>query len=109
MIASHIASWSRPRSFPSWGDVTLEIIAEKGVVQVDAFNQKLLVCNDAVGKAQWAYWGGEMDMGLMEDFVEAVKARRAPSVTGLDGLRATEVTVAAYASAKSRKVVTLTR
>jgi predicted dehydrogenase len=102
---SHIASWNRAKSFPTWGDVTLEIIAQNGVISVDAFNQKLNVYNDDVMKTEWAYWGSNPDLGLVADFVTAVDARRAPGVTGEDGLRAVEVTVAAYKSAKSRKVV----
>jgi predicted dehydrogenase len=102
---SHLASWSRAKSFPTWGDVTLEIIAEKGVIRVDAFNQKINVYNDDVLKAEWAYWGGNPDLGLIKDFVNAVDERREPTVTGIDGLRAVEVTVAAYKSARSRKVV----
>jgi predicted dehydrogenase len=102
---SHIASWSRAKSFPTWGDVTLEIIAEKGVVRVDAFNQKINVYNDDVLKTEWAYWGGNPDLGLIKDFVAAVDERREPPVTGVDGLRALEVTVAAYKSVQSGKVV----
>lgn len=105
MQVSHIASWSRSDSFPTWGDVTIEIIAENGVIRVDAFNQKINVYNDDAVKAEWAYWGGNPDLGLIEDFVDAVDKRREPTITGVDGLRAVEVTVAAYKSAKSRRVV----
>lgn len=102
---THIASWSRCKSFPTWGDVTMEIIAEKGVLRVDAFNQKLDVYSDAAMKAEWAYWGGNPDLGLVRDFVTAIEEKRDPKVTGLDGLRAVEVTVAAYKSAKTGKTV----
>ena len=102
---SHIASWNRAKSFPTWGDVTLEIVAEKGVIRVDAFNQKISVYNDDALRAEWAYWGGNPDLGLVKDFVNAVDERREPSVTGVDGLRAVEVTVAAYKSAKSQRMV----
>ncbi|MDQ1256632.1 MAG: Gfo/Idh/MocA family oxidoreductase [Candidatus Hydrogenedentes bacterium] len=102
---SHIASWSRSKSFPTWGDVTLEIIGEKGVVSIDAFNQKINVYNDCVMRAEWAYWGGNPDLGLVADFVAAVDERRAPSVTGEDGLRAVEVTVAAYKSVRTGRAV----
>jgi predicted dehydrogenase len=102
---SHIASWNRANSFPTWGDVTIEIIAEKGVIRVDAFNQKLNVYNDDAVRAEWAFWGGNPDLGLVADFVQAVDDRREPSVTGIDGLRAVEVTVAAYRSVQSGKAV----
>ena len=101
---SHIASWSRSDSFPTWGDVTIEIIAEKGVIRVDAFNQKINVYNDKAVRAEWAYWGGNPDLGLIQDFVAAVDERREPTVTGVDGLRAVEVTVAAYKSVKTGRV-----
>ncbi len=106
---SHLASWSRPKSFPVWGDVTIEFIGTKGVLWVDAFNQKINVYSDAAVKAEWAYWGGNPDLGLMEEFVRAVEERREPAVTGMDGLRATEVTVAAYQSAKCNKRVAIKR
>ncbi len=102
---SHLASWSRPKSFPTWGDVTIQFVGSKGVLDVDAFNQKLDVYSDAAVKAEWAYWGDNPDMGLVQDFVQAVDKRCEPSVTGVDGLRATEVTVAAYRSAKRKKMV----
>lgn len=107
VIVSHVASWDRAASFPTWGDVTMQLIGSKGVIEVDAFNQKLDVYSDAAVRAEWAFWGDNADMGLIDDFVSAVRDRRAPSVAGLDGLRAVEVTVAAYTSAKSRKMVVI--
>ena len=105
IAVSHVASWNRAKSFPTWGDVTLEIIAEKGVIRVDAFNQKINVYNDDTLKAEWAYWGANPDLGLVKDFIAAVDQQRPPSITGVDGLRAVEVTVAAYKSVQSGKMV----
>ena len=102
---SHLASWSRPKTFPTWGDVTIELIGTKGVLNIDAFGQKLDVYSDVEMKADWVYWGANPDTGLVADFVAAVEERREPSVTGTDGLRATEVTTAAYKSAKTGKMV----
>ncbi len=102
---SHLASWSRAKSFPTWGDVTIEFIGTDGVLLVDAFNQKLNVYSDAAVKAEWAYWGSNPDLGLVADFVRAVDTRTEPAVTGMDGLRATEVTVAAYKSARLGKMI----
>lgn len=104
---SHVASWSRPKSFPTWGDVTIEFICERGVLNVDAFNQRVDVYSDAAMKAEWVSWGSNADLGLVRDFVQAIVEKRPPCATGLDGLRATEVTVAAYESLKSGNVVKL--
>jgi len=104
---AHVASWNRAKSFPTWGDVTMEIIGEKGVVTVDAFNQKLNLYNDEVMKTQWVNWGDNSDLGLVRDFVESIRERRDPIASGLDGLRAVEVTVAAYKSAESKRRVAI--
>jgi len=104
---SHLASWSRPKSFPTWGDVTLEFIGENGVINVDAFNQKLNIYSDEAVKAQWAYWGADPNLALVADFAEAVEARRAPAATGDDGLKASQITAAAYESAEKRKRVSI--
>ncbi len=104
---SHLASWSRPKSFPTWGDVTIEFIGTEGVLNVDAFNQKLDVFDDTNLRHSWAGWGDNPDLGLVADFVRAVEHKEMPSVTGEDGLRATEVTVAAYKSAATQKMVAI--
>lgn len=102
---NHLASWSRCKSFPTWGDVTLEIVAEKGVLRVDAFNQKLNVYSDAARAAEWAPYGDNPDRGLVMDFVDSIMERRDPCASGLDGLRATEVTVAAERSMRTHRPV----
>lgn len=102
---SHLASWSRPKTFPTWGDVTLEIICEGGVINVDAFNQKLTLFDDKAGRIHWTPWGDNPDVGLIRDFVDAVCDKRQPAITGVDGLRATEVTEAAYKAFRTGKVV----
>ena len=102
---SHIASWSRPKSFHTWGDVTMDFIGEKGVLSVDAFNQKITVFDDKLGRAVWAGWGDSLDDGLVADFVASVRERRDPAITGVDGLRATEVTTAAYKAFRTGRMV----
>lgn len=104
---SHVASWSRPKSFPTWGDVTLELVTAKGVIRVDGFNQNVNLYSDKAMKAQWVYWGSNPDLGLIADFAEAVDERRPPAITGIDGLRAVEVTVAACKSARTGRVVAI--
>lgn len=48
-----------------------------------------------------------MDSGLIKDFVDAVEQGRDPSVSGYDGLKALEVALAAYESARTRQPVSL--
>lgn len=100
-------SWSRPASFPTWGDVTMEIIGEKGVLFLDVFAQNINVYSDETMRATWQNWGSDSNLALVRDFVAMVEQGRAPSVTGLDGLRALEVALAAYRSAQLERPVNL--
>lgn len=101
-------SWSRPSAFPTWGDVTIEVVAERGWARLDAFKQQLAVYSNGASKAQWVGWGGDMDLGLMRDFVAMIADDRAPSITGQDGLRALEVALAAYQSAIAGAPIAIT-
>jgi predicted dehydrogenase len=100
-------SWSRPTAFPTWGDVTIEVVAERGWARLDAFKQQLAVYSNRASKAQWVGWGSDMDLGLVRDFVAMIVEGRAPSITGRDGLKALEVALAAYRSADSGQPVRL--
>jgi predicted dehydrogenase len=101
-------SWSRPSSYPTWGDVKIEVVGERGVVTVDAFQQALNVSSESWGKTKLVPWGSNADGALIADFVEMIQTNRSPSITGEDGLRAMEVALAAYRSAASGRPVTLT-
>ncbi len=98
-------SWSRPKAFPTWGDVTIEVVAERGWARLDAFKQQLAVYSNRANKSQWVGWGVDMDMGLMRDFVSMIAEGREPSISGYDGLKALEVALAAYQSAASGQPV----
>jgi len=100
-------SWSRPKSYPTWGDVKIEVLGEKGLVRVDAFNQHVAVSSDKTGKTSWAGWGSNIDAGLVADFVGMIREDRQPSITGYDGLKALEVALAAYESARSGRPVVI--
>ena len=100
-------SWSRPPSYPTWGDVKIEVLGERGLVRVDAFNQHVTVASDRSGKTHWAGWGSNMDAGLVADFVEMIREDRPPSITGYDGLKALEIALAAYESARIGKPIAI--
>lgn len=89
-------SWSRPKSYPTWGDVTMEIVGTHGVISIDAFAQMFIESSDREGAVFYRYWGDDMDLLLVRDFVKAVKTGGRPAATGQDGLRALEVALAAY-------------
>ncbi|MGC4379341.1 Gfo/Idh/MocA family oxidoreductase [Fictibacillus sp. Mic-4] len=107
VFATLDCSWSRNKAYPTWGDVTLEVIGTEGTIFIDAFGQKLNVYSDKSG-ANWHYWGDDMDAGLVKDFIECIKEDREPSITGEDGLKAVEVALAAYKAAEQKSPVKLT-
>lgn len=92
-------SWSRPQSYPVWGDVKIDLLAEHGVLRVDVFRQQLMLSSDKSGKTDYVPWGSNPDLGLIRDFTDMIRQDRDPSITGTDGLRALEVALAAYRSA----------
>jgi predicted dehydrogenase len=100
-------SWSRPKSYPTWGDVKLEVLGERGIARVDAFGQNLAVYSEQTGKGEWINWGSNADLGLIRDFVDMIATGREPSISGYDGLKALEVALAAYRSAERGEPVSL--
>ena len=100
-------SWSRPDNYATWGDVTIEILGERGLVRVDAFKQTLTLTSAPAHKTEWVGWGSDADLGLVKDFLETVQTEREPTITGTDGLRALEVALAAYRSAEEKQPVAL--
>lgn len=100
-------SWSRPATYPTWGNVTLEIIGTEGVINVDAFAQNFVVYDDQNRKVSQKTFTEDMDLGLIKDFIEMIEEDREPSITGYDGLKAMAVALGAYESARLKKTVQL--
>lgn len=100
-------SWSRPKSFPTWGDVTMEIVGTKGQLFIDSFAQSNEVYSDAAGKGSWSFWGDNMDHYMVKGFVDALLSGKPVPITGLDGLRSAEVALAGYKSVQSGQPVSV--
>jgi predicted dehydrogenase len=108
VIATHDASWSRCRNFPMWGDVTIEVMGTKGVLAVDAFKEHFCLYSNSDQSLEYKFYGKDMDEGLINDFISCVKEGKEPSITGFDGLKALEIALAAYESAKKKQSIFLT-
>lgn len=107
VFASLDPSWSRPKSFPVWGDLTMDITGEKGNIYIDAFSEVIDVYDDKTGKHSCRSWGSDAYMGLVKNFVDMILYNRTPFISGYDGLKALEVALGAYESAAKKKVIEL--
>jgi predicted dehydrogenase len=72
---------------------------------VDAYRQNLNVYRHEWQRSNWAYWGSDINQLMISEFVAAIREQRPPRVTGLDGLRAVEATLAAYESDRTGETV----
>lgn len=106
-FASIDCSWSKPAYYPTWGGLKMEFVSQRGLVTLDAFRQYSTVYSDAVGRGRWAYWGSDSNGAMLREFCASIREKRAPSITGIDGLKAVEIVEAAYESAASGQPVRL--
>lgn len=94
------SSWSRPKSYKTWGDVTMNAVFEQGVIELDLFNQHLDVYRNESMRHGLAGYGSDLDRLLVADFLRCIREDSEPAVTGEDGLAASRIALAAYESAR---------
>lgn len=108
-IATLDCSWSRPPSFPTWGDVTLTVIAEQGNIFLDLFSERVDFYRCDPRSYVYAGYGFNLDGGMVADFLRCVESGEPVWVSGEDGLRAAEIAMAAYESARTAQPVKVER
>lgn len=101
VIATHDASWSKFDEYPTWGDITIEVIGTKQIVKCDALKEHLKVYGTNIKSLKHVFFGNDMNLGLVKDFINCIKEGREPSITGFDGLKSLEVSLAAYEASKT--------
>jgi predicted dehydrogenase len=102
-------SWSRGAGYPTWGDVTMRVSGTSGVLEVDAFARRITHFDHEAGRVDWRPIGEDMNRAMISDFLYGVATGSPAGASGLDGLRALEVVLAAYASGRSHEVVPVPR
>jgi predicted dehydrogenase len=103
--ASLDASWARAKTWPIWGGLTMDVIGENGVLSLNAFNQNVQFFDDRNGRYGLVPYSAGGDPPLVQAFIDAIRHDTAPPVTGEDGLRALEVALCAYESARRHEPV----
>jgi predicted dehydrogenase len=103
VFASLDASWSRPKGYKTWGDVKMNVVGEKGVIELDLFAQAFDVYTDH----HWlAGYGSGLDDLLIEDFITGIHAGKAP-ISVEDGIAASKIAIAGYESAKTGQPISV--
>lgn len=100
-------SWSKPKSYPTWGDLTFDIIGSEGAIRVDLMGQKIDIYSDNTMACSWEYWGDDLNFWMIKSFVDAVANDTPVEITGEDGLAATAIALAAYDASKKGEPVKL--
>jgi predicted dehydrogenase len=107
IFATLDSSWSRPESYHTWGDVTMNVVGDDGVIELDMFGQS--VQRYAAGSVTHSShgFGTDLDAAMVDDFVRAILDDRPVAVSGVDGMQAARVALAGYKSVESGQPVEL--
>jgi predicted dehydrogenase len=110
-IASVDPSWSIPENNPYHYDFYLRILTENGTIDLDDTRQALTVVSDRPGErpVNSEPFGLDIDLEMIRHFVgcAAEGQNQFPAATGEDGLRALEIALSAYDSARVGQPVDL--
>ena len=101
VFATLDSSWSRPKSYKTWGDVTMNVVGEKGVLEMNMFSQAFDLFAEHTPSHQIAGYGSDLDGALIADFVGSLMYERPVPISKDDGWAAVQVALAGYESAKS--------
>lgn len=110
VVVSLDPSWSRPaQSFPTWGDVTMEVTGTAGIAAIDVFAQNVELYSNRNIRARLVPWGDDFDRLMISDWLSALQAGKPAPISGEDGLRAVELVESAYHSARTHLPVPIER
>jgi predicted dehydrogenase len=107
MKASIDPSWSRPKNFATWGDLTMTIFGTSQTITLDMFAQYIDIQRNQDTHPNWFNYGSDMDRLMLRDFIDHLTKGEQPMLSGLDGRKALQVVIAAYESAATGKVIKL--
>lgn len=95
LFATIDSSWSRPKQYKTWGDVTMNVVGDRGAIELNMFGQDIDVWGDNHAVSSY---GSNLDSALVEEWLASICEDREPAVTLEDGLAASRVAIRAYMS-----------
>lgn len=104
-VATIDCSWSRPKTYPTWGGLTLEVAGSEGSVSADMFGAALHGWGPTGGL--WEAFGADLDAAMLEEFLGVVRGECTPGPDGMVGYRTLQLVTAAYESARTGAQVTV--
>ena len=107
VVGALSAGWANPDGYPTWLDVRFEILTTKGAFLIDSPYHDYW-CYDSTRAEKQYWWRRDVD-GLVDEFAWAILEDREPAITGEDARAALAITLAAFESSVSGKVVVLER
>ena len=107
ILATIDCSWSRPKTAPTWGNLTMTVTGTEGVASMDMFRQSIDHFSDKNGTFTQDYWGANTDMELVASFANAIGSDLQPEISGTDGAKAVSVVAGAYESARTGQAIEL--
>ena len=107
VFATLDSSWSRPKSYKTWGDVTMNVVGDKGVIEMDMLNQQFDVYGEGAKSHTVSSFGSDLDYALVSAFIDSIVRDLPVPVTGFDGMQAARVSMAGYKSVKQGCPVTV--
>lgn len=101
VIATIDCSWSKPEHYPTWGGLTLRLVGENGIADLDAFGQVVHGFQESTRSPLWVGYGSGGDGPMLEEFISAIREGRRPRPDGEAGLRSLRIVTRAYESART--------
>ncbi|MBD3351872.1 MAG: hypothetical protein GF364_10335 [Candidatus Lokiarchaeota archaeon] len=98
-------SWSRPKNYETWGDLTMTIFGTERTLTFDMFAQSARVHSDKQSHPILINYGSNMDYIMLNDFIDCIRKDQMPMLSGKDGRKALEVALLAYKSAETGKLI----
>jgi predicted dehydrogenase len=104
VFATIDSSWSRTKNYKTWGDVTMNVVGSKGLIELNMFGLSADVWSDSHVTNGY---GSNIDDALVNEWISSIQEDHEPVVTLEDGLAASRLAIAAYESARKREAVSV--